>query len=184
MKKAILLALAAMCVSALAFAQEPEAQPEKEKKKGGFMKALKKGVESTTGLRVSDEALFVYPTIGEWKMSVVSCIGDPQTGAVQLVVKYTRLTGDANKSVWSNLREAKVTGGDALTIDRRAADPLYTFEANKPVDVVYQMILGVPADTKTIDVKFNIGTFDEMFEARRIPVEWLGSAPKEEQPAE
>lgn len=69
MKKIICMAMTLLLVMGSAFAQN------ESKKKGGFWSKVKKGVESTTGLDVSKETLFVYPTIGEWKMQFVSAIG-------------------------------------------------------------------------------------------------------------
>jgi len=167
MKKICYLFIAALLISGSVMAQDQE--PEK-KKKGGFMKALKKGVESTTGLKVSDETLFVYPTIGEWKMQVANCKGNPTTGEVILQINATRLTGDGIMDAWCNLREASITGGSALTLHRRSADPHYRFEVGKTIEVTFQSILGVPTDTKSIDVRFEI--IDKSFEARRVPIEW------------
>lgn len=159
--------IAVLLISSFAIAQEQEG-----KKKGGFMKAVKKGVESSTGLRVSDETLFVYPAVGEWKMAFESCVGNPMTGEVVLQIKATKLTDGKMGSTWSNLTEAIITRGGELTLYRRAADPLYNFEPNTPVDITFQTILGVPTDTKTIDVKFAIGPGTELFEARRVPITW------------
>ncbi len=168
MKKIFVLAFAALFISASVMAQEEK----QEKKKGGFMNTLKKGVESTTGLRVSEETLFVYPEIGEWKMSVVSCTGDPASGEVTLKVNMTRLSGSQMMGTPFLIREATVTGStEQLAVERRAVDPLYDFKPNAPVEVTFQRI-GVPADAKSVDVKFSTSDKTRMFEARRVPVEW------------
>ena len=164
MKKIFYFILTVLLISGSVMAQEPE-----KKKKGGFMKALKKGVESTTGLKVSDETLFVYPTVGEWKMQVVSCEGSTATGQVILKINATRLTGDGVISAWCNIREANVTGGGSLKF-HRSADPTYRFEVGKTVEVTFQTLLDVPADTKSIDARFEI--LSQSFEVRRAPIEW------------
>ncbi len=149
-------------------------------KKGGFMNALKKGVESSTGLNVSKEALFVYPStaVGPWKMSVVSCVGDPESGGVELKVNVTamfsspRLTG-----AWAIITKAKSADGTEFGLARRSADPLYDLVPNTPVEVTFQHILGVPADTKTLNVTFYVehNTPAYTFELRDCPIEWVVS---------
>ena len=172
MKKVLVFAFAALFICASAMAQEGK----KEKKNGGFMKALKKGVESNTGLKVSDETLFVYPVIGEWKMEVDSCIGDTVTGTVVLKIKVTKVLGDRTINHRCLLSEAVVTGEKApLKLSGFYADPLYDFEINETVDVSFQPIVEVPEGAKSLDVKFyvNMPTIKELcFEARRVPIEW------------
>ena len=172
MKKLMILALALM-VSAGAVAQE---QKEEKKKGGGLMRALRKGVESATGLDVSKEALFVYPEIGKWKMSVVSCTGDPETGAVDIKLAITtlfsspRLTGARVLIV-----EAGVPGGAELGLERYSADPLWDLVPNKPVEVPLNRVLGVPASAKTINLKFYVENNlpNYTFELRDCPIEWI-----------
>ena len=175
MKKIISLAVAALLICGAVMGQ----QPEEKKKKGGFLNAVKKGVESTTGLRVSDETLFVYPekaAIGEWKMVLESCEGNPATGEVVLKIKATKLMGNPYKNTWSIIKEAVVTGTkEPLMLERRSADPLQTYEVNRPVEMALQRILDVPTDAKFLDVKFYISDRDYVFEARRVPIEWLGA---------
>ena len=171
MRKLFYVTLAALLVCGVATAQN-----EEPKKKGGFMKALKKGVESTTGLRVSDETLFVYPeeaAIGEWKVELVSCVGNPATGEVQPIIKVTKFGEDGAKNTWCKAKEAVVTGSkESLALERRSADPLYSFLANTPVEVTLERVGGVPADARTLDIKFYIWGKEIMFEGRRMPIEW------------
>ena len=140
------------------------------------MNALKKGVESTTGLNVSKETLFVYPVIGEWKMSVVSCEGDPVTGDVVLKINVNRISSQQLTSSVLLIREANVSGSKTpLALERWSADPLHDFKPNTPVDVTFQTIYGVPAESKTLDVKFSTSDRDKMFEARDVPIEWMAA---------
>lgn len=185
MKKLFLLALAAAFVGGAAMAQEPQnaeqapteqaAKPEK-KKGGGFFKALAKGVESTTGLNVSKEALFVYPEIAKWKMSVVSCVGDSKTCTVELKISVMALF-DSPRYTGARvlITEAKVTGGKtALELQRFMADPLHDLVPNRPVEATFNRILGVPADAKTIDLKFYVNNDlpATKFELRDCPITW------------
>jgi len=87
MKKLLLLAAAATMICAAASGQD---QP---KKKGGFWNKVKKGVESTTGLDVSKETLFVYPEMGKWKMEFISATGDSATGLVLVRIGIMPLAG-------------------------------------------------------------------------------------------
>ena len=174
MKKVLVFAFAALFICASAMAQEEK----QEKKGGGFMKALKKGVESATGLKVSDETLFVYPVIGEWKMDIESCIGDKATGEVILKIKVTRIAGEQRyRSMRCLLSEAVITGEKApFQLRGFSANPLYDFEINASTEVTFQPIIGVPETAKSLDVKFYIefpDVADRCFEARRVPVEWL-----------
>lgn len=168
MKKIFALALAALFVCGAAMAQEEK----QEKKKGGFMNAIKKGVESTTGLDVSKETVFVYPEIGEWKMSVASCMGDPASGEVTLKLKITRIASSQMMSTPFLIREARVTGSkELLALERLAVDALNDFRPNAPVEVTLGRI-GAPAGTKLLDIKFSTADKSRMFEARDVPVEW------------
>ena len=171
MKKILVFAFATLFICASAMAQEEK----QEKKSGGLMKALKKGVESATGLKVSDETLFVYPAIGEWKMTVESCIGNKETGNVVLKIKVTKITGNQMMSARCLLSEAVVTGEkDKFELQRFSADPLYSFKIGETVDVTFQTIYGVPETAKSLDVKFYVivPNPEHSFEARRVPVDW------------
>ena len=141
-----------------------------------FLNTIKKGIESTTGLKVSDETLFVYPVIGEWKMQIESCEGDNASGEVVLKIKVTKITGNRIMNERCLLSEAVVTGGkESFKLKSFSADPLYSFEPGKSVNVTFQPILGVPDSVRSIDVKFYIqmpSIKDKCFEIRRVPVDW------------
>lgn len=149
------------------------AQEQEGKKKGGFMKSLKKGVESTTGLKVSDETLFVYPTVGEWKMQLNSCIGNRATGEVVMTITVNKIGGKQLLDVRCLLTgDATVTGGGKVSYGRYPADPLHNFRINTPVQISLQTLYEVPTDAKSLDVSFYIRDKGIMFEARRVPIEW------------
>lgn len=168
MKKTLCI-IVALAMVAGATAQEP-------KKKGGFMNALRKGVESATGLDVSDEALFVYPAVGEWKCKVLSCIGYQGTGAVELKITATKVMGQRRVSQWAIISRARVSGTTLdLPLARRSVDPNYDFEIGQPVEITFQGIGSVPDAARTLDVKFYIGfnTPESTFEARGVAIEWI-----------
>lgn len=173
MKTKVIFAVMALMLCSFSMAQEDSAAT---KKKGGFMKALKKGIESTTGLRVSDETLFVYPTIGDWKMQLASCVGDKETGNVQIKIWVTCLNSkNRHASARCLITEANVTGVDkALELHSFSADPLYDFKPNKAVEATFGAVYDVPRDAKSLDIKFYIDYRhpETIFEARRVPIEW------------
>lgn len=166
MRKIVLLAVLAVFTAGSVMAQDAE----KPKKKGGLWGAIKKGVESTTGLDVSKEAVFVYPKIGEWTVKVESCTGNKETGVVQLKLIMTRLSGtDATgMDVW--LTEAKSNDGTKLGFAERSGF-MYKWENGVPQTVVFQPIGGVPATATAITIKFKWG-YTDTIEGRDIPVEW------------
>lgn len=172
MKKVILFTLAALMVCASAMAQDgSEEQPRR--RGGGFLNALKKGVESSTGLDVSKETVFVYPEIGVWRMSIVSAIGDPATGTVNIVLGVTRLSGGDMKNAWCILWEAVVTGtSEKLQRERRSADPMYDFVVGQTVEVDGEDFYNVPIDARTLDVKLYVDDRAKMIEARDVPITW------------
>ncbi len=165
MKRILVFALAALFICASAMAQEGK----QEKKKGGFLSGLKKAVESTTGLDVSNEAVFVYPKIGEWKMSVESCIGNKELGTVKLKLKVTRFEEEGTGGAFW-LMEAKTTDGVKLGF---AADSelRYKFQTGVTQIVEFQTIAGVPENAKAINIKFKY-LYHDAIEGRDIPIEW------------
>lgn len=173
MKKIIHIALALLLTAGTIHAQEPE------RKRGGFLNAIKKGVESTTGLNVSKEALFVYPQaqMGEWKISLVSCLGNREFGSVTLTLKIIKISGGQSMAERCLFTEAETTDGVALGFGRYSADPLWDFRINTPVEVEMMGIGGVPEDATAINVKFYIGSFADpqrnIFEGRDIPIQWV-----------
>lgn len=167
MKKYI-LTLLALAMMAGAAAQEP--------RRGGFMNALKRGVESTTGLDVSQEALFVYPPAGEWKCTLISCVGYRGTGAVELKITASKIMGNRRVATTMLISQARVTGSmEDLPLARRSASPLYDFEIRRPVEITFQSIGSVPDAAVTLDVKFYVG-YDSpgtSFELRSVPIQWI-----------
>ena len=143
---------------------------------GNFLKTIKKGIESTTGLKISDEMLFVYPTIGEWRMDLESCIGDKITNTVILKIKVTKTLGNRIVNERCLISEAVITGEKTpLGLKGFSADPMYNFEIGQTVDVTFQPIYGVPESAKLLDVKFyiQIPSTERNFEVRRVPIVWL-----------
>ncbi|MDR2891410.1 MAG: hypothetical protein LBV18_07465 [Alistipes sp.] len=170
MKKLILLSVAFLAVCASAAAQD-ETQ-EQPRKRGGFLNALKKGVESSTGLDVSNEALFVYPEIGVWKISVASCVGNRDLGTATLVLRVAKISGTPSRGSWCLLSEAETSDGVELGFGTNSADPLFNFEIGKPIEVPVQIIGGVPDNATALNVKFYIGYRANAFEGRDIPIAW------------
>ena len=86
MKKIILFAIASCLICNLSFSQTDEKKEKKASKLGSF---LKKTVEATTGLNVSDEIYMTQENnklVGEADIGFVGCYGDSKTGNVYLVL--------------------------------------------------------------------------------------------------
>lgn len=181
MKKILMLLAAATMVCASASGQE---QP---KKKGGFWNKVKKGVESTTGLDVSKETLFVYPKIGEWKMQFISAVGNPATGEVSVRIGIMPLSNQTN----AFLQLTEVTDASGKTLPEgtawKATSKFRTSDlANSPLfhedlaggtyaEYSFQPIR-VPEGMKALKaMKFTLETghaVEEGFEVRDVPVTW------------
>ena len=198
MKKLFLTALAALIVAAGAMAQEPaeapkeeakkeEAAPKEEKKKkgSGFLKKLGKVVESSTGLNVSKEALFVYPEIGKFKCSLVSCVGDPATNQVKVRIQITKLFGErTNPNRYPVLEWVKVSGTTSNLPLANKPYPTncvngYDLAPHRPVEFEFEPAqpIVVPAGTKSIDLMFPVGVDGETYkiEARDCAITWLAA---------
>lgn len=137
----------------------------------GFLNAIKKGIESTTGIKTSNETVFIYPTVGEWKMSLVQCRGNKNSGNVAIVFSVTRLLAVDLKNqpcVWS----AYSINGESEKRGNKnpSLEPCYDFMSGTTVRVALQLLPGVPKEAESIDLDFQI--FGQRFEVRRIPVEW------------
>ena len=138
---------------------------------GKLLKAIKKGVESTTGIKTSNETVFVYPEMGAWKMSLVHCRGEKSSGNVNIVINVTRLLGGDIKNqpcIWKtysiNGETSKKNNTNTL------AETLYDFITGNTVKVAFKPLPNVSKEAKTINLEFQI--LGQKFEARRIPVEW------------
>ena len=172
MKKITILLLSVFVWCGGAVAQDEKPQKE-NKKEGGFLKGLKKGFESTTGIKVSEETLFVYPNLAEWKFRVESCKGSRADGTVKLVISATKLTEGNESQTWCNFLEVTLPDGTKADFHQRANDRLRTFNSGQVTVVDFDDIYKVPVDTKAMDVKFYISTRNRVFEGRRIPIEWV-----------
>lgn len=185
MKKIVLLLAAAALVCASAMGQDPE-----PKKKGGFWSKVKKGVESTTGLDVSDEALFVYPNTGVWKMKLISAIGNPEDNTV--VVKFG-IMPVTSKDTWIYAELQGVVGADGKelpegtnwkgvwkyqqTPEQLDQCPMYQKGLLPGVysEFIFPMIC-VPQGMKSFkSLNFALIGFDSNvkgFEIHSVPIEW------------
>jgi hypothetical protein len=136
------------------------------------------GLDPMTGPR------FVYPVAGEWKMSLVSCAGDRTTGTVDITIMTTRLVDDFSFTGSSaTVYEARVTGTDAmLQLETVYSSKLHDFLMNKPVEVRFRQILGVPTDARTLDLKFFLITRGNDFELLDCPITWEPAEPGETTP--
>lgn len=176
MKKLLLLAAAATMICAAASGQD---QP---KKKGGFWNKVKKGVESTTGLDVSKETLFVYPEMGKWKMEFISA-----TGLVLVRIGIMPLAGQ--KAAFLQLTGVIDGDGQALpegkswkaTSKFRTSDldncPLFheNLTAGTFSQYLFQPIRATVGTKSFKTLKFNLETgnaVEEGFEARDVPITW------------
>ena len=185
MKKIVLLLAAAVLVCASAMGQDQE-----PKKKGGFWNKVKKGVESTTGLDVSSEALFVYPNIGVWKMKLISAVGNPEDNTV--VVKFGIMPVTApDTGVFAELQS--VTGADGKelpegtnwkgvwkylynTPEQLAKCPMYQSGLLPSVYSEFTFpVICVPEGMKSFkSLNFSLIGLDNVkgFEIRSVPIEW------------
>lgn len=181
MKKLVMLAAAALMVCAAATGQD---QP---KKKGGFWNKVKKGVESTTGLDVSKETLFVYPQMGQWKMQFVSATGSNETGEVTVRIGIMPLGGQ--KAAFLQLTAVTGAEGQALPEGKAwkatskfktsdlDASPLFHEDLASGVFSEYQFQpIVAPVGMKAFKaLKFTLETGnaqEEGFEARDVPITW------------
>lgn len=182
MRKLTLLATALLLIGAAASGQN---QP---KKKGGFWNKLKKGIESTTGLDVSKETLFVYPQIGDWKMELVEATGDSRTGEVTVRIGIMPLAGQT--AAFLELTGVVGDGGRALPAGKawkehskfRTSDldasPLYRNDlaAGTYGEYCLQTILA-PVGMKSFkSLAFTLETGNAQekgFEARDVAITWI-----------
>lgn len=183
MKKVILMMAAMLLFIAGAGAQE------QTKKKGGFWNKVKKGVESTTGLDVSKETLFVYPTMGEWKMQFVSAIGDPDINVVTVKFRIMPLSGQGSAFVQvtevvdgSNnvLPEGKYWKKTSKFNTRDLSESsLYNDLTPSTYSEYTLQPIGVPEGTKSIKaIKFTLEAQNSQlkgFEIRDVPIDWVKS---------
>ncbi|MDR0828850.1 MAG: hypothetical protein LBN95_01900 [Prevotellaceae bacterium] len=183
MKKIVFFVILATFVAGGAMAQTPTDSTEvkkedvqKEKKKGGFLKGLAKAVESTTGLDVSKEVLFVYPKIGEWKFEVISCIGNKATGEVVLKLKVLKiLDGDLPHELFFYSEVYEAGTKNAIRFLRSySSEVSHDFKIGVAEEVAFQAIKGVPEKVKALDIVFCTRgcSTGYIFEGRSIPVEW------------
>jgi hypothetical protein len=180
MKKLFALTLSALIVCAAAMAQEPE-----KKKRGGFLRGLAKVVESSTGLNVSKEAVFVYEEMGKFKVTMVSCVGDPATGRVVPRLAITKLFGDnTNPNRTFSLEWVKVSGTNSPIPLGKAPWPHafenhYDMVSGQPVEFEFDpaQAIMVPADTPSIDLRFffNADGGKYNIEARDMPITWVAA---------
>ncbi len=139
----------------------------------GFLNSIKKGIESTTGIKTSDGTVFVYPSIGEWKMTLAGCRAqwDDEAGAgrASVDINIVRLMGGDvinMPCVWTSY---SADGAAKIGYNSTEAIPLPDFRMGSAVRVTFSLP-GIPKDAKSLDVWFRIGNLN--FEVRRVPVEW------------
>lgn len=141
------------------------------KKKGGFWNKVKKGIESTTGIDVSKETLFVYPQLGQWKMELKSAVGDTTTGNVTVIFNVMPLGGQQGAS----LKMKGVIGGDGqeLVADKQweHGSNQHDLSAAKFTEFKLRRITVSPEMKSLKAILFTIGN-TEGFEARDIPITW------------
>lgn len=141
------------------------------KKKGGFWNKVKKGVESATGIDVSREALFVYPKLGEWKMTLKSAVGDPETGNVTVIFGVMPLAGQRGTAI----KMAGIIGGDGVEL---VPDKQWEYGSNQhdlsaDTFTEYQLRrITVSPDMRYLkSIHFTVGN-QEGFEARDVAIDW------------
>lgn len=165
--------------------ESKEKKDQKKKKRGALWNKVKKGVESSTGIDVSKETLFVYPEIGEWKMVLKSANGNLETG--ELTVMFGVMPLADHKS--ASISMTDVVDGNNKTLEQKK---YYERSSNKPRVNTYlwaslptkPVTVGVYTDfqlkpiyvekgMKTMKtIKFSLGS-KQGFEARDIPITWV-----------
>lgn len=166
MKKVVLLVMVAFFAAVNVMAQDAP------KKKGNFWNKVKKGVESTTGLDVSKETLFVYPKIGEWKMELKSATGNPATGNVTVVFKVMPLAGQTSATI--RMKDVVDGDGKKLVADKQWEHGAngYDVAAGTFTDCQLRRITVSPEMKSLKMILFRVGN-TEGFEARDIPITWV-----------
>lgn len=191
MRKIILMLITFVCISTtLAYSTEQK-QPEKQegtskekkkKKKNHSGTKLKKRVESTTALDVSDETLFVYPQIAKWKMTLKSAIANLKTG--ELIVIFGIMPLDGQTSAYVAITE--VLGGNNQISAKRTSYRPDESRANTwkytAIQNYNSVTLGLYTDFKLNSIYVEDGakslkqikfvTAQADFEARDIPITW------------
>lgn len=167
MKRVIWLVLVALVAASTVMAQDAP-----KKKKGGLWSKVKKGVESATGIDVSRETLFVYPELGQWKMTLKSADGDPTTGNVTVVFNVMPLAGQKNAAI----KMKGVVGGDGqeLVGGEQWEHGSNQHDLTAGVFTEYELRrITVSPDMKYLKtILFAVGN-KEGFEARDIPITWI-----------
>lgn len=146
-------------------------QQQEPKKKGSFWDKVKKGVESTTGINVSKETLFVYPELGRWKMELKSAKADSVTGVMKVIIKVMPLGGDAS----ARFRMMGVVGEDGKSLvsgtQWEEGSNGYDLAPAGFTEVEFRKIMPPQGMAWLKSLKFNVGNI-EGFEVRDVPIEW------------
>lgn len=173
MKKIILFTIASCLICNLSFSQTDEKKEKKASKLGSF---LKKTVEATTGLNVSDEIYMTQENnklVGEADIGFVGCYGDSKTGNVYLVLTVNFHNDDGKFSL--SIPAAVSSKGKVYKNDKSL-----TFETVKGVPVELNTekapIKNVPASLKHFEsIKIYthlVGRIVEHIYLHNVPILW------------
>ncbi len=139
----------------------------------GFLNTIKKGIESTTGIQTSNETVFVYPAVGEWKMSLGKCHAqwDEEAGAgtAGVGINVVRLLGGDVINMPCTWTSYSADGAAKVSNTSTTAIPLLDFRTGIPVKASFSLPR-IPKGAEKLDIWFRIGNLN--FEVRRVPVKW------------
>jgi hypothetical protein len=150
------------------------AQTEKTKKKSKFGSFLKKAVEATTDINVSNE-FFVVNNLPGYTVAFKSCIGDPtaQTVTLTFVLKHNK----ENQSI--NLKDAQGYDQEGNTYEGYPNERLFDLPTGIPLKITYVFSGVLPAVTQMelLKVKIwfngaNTSADIKDIEFRNVPIDW------------
>ncbi|MBQ9254646.1 MAG: hypothetical protein IJ180_07740 [Bacteroidales bacterium] len=176
MKKGLLLLMATLLVIGGANAQNNKDKKEKKTSKVGSF--LKKTVESTTGLNVSDE-VYITMESGEHKNKIdlgfVGCYGDSHTGEVYMVIT-AKMKIDRIK-VYISQHSAATSKGKMYNIgdNYNNVDVEYMKNIATEVNLDVTPLLNVPNSvTQFEDVKLRVqvGGDTDSYHFHNVPILW------------
>ncbi|MBP3254269.1 MAG: hypothetical protein J6M30_07155 [Bacteroidales bacterium] len=178
MKKGLLLLAAALFAFAAVNAQTDDKSGKKERKTSKVGSFLKKTVEASTGLNVSDE---VYITMENKRLNdkidlgFVGCYGDSKTGDVYMVVT-AKMKTDRIK-VYINTENAATAKGKMYNTGSNCSTVDVEYAKNIAVEVNMEKrpLLNVPTSVKQLeDVKLRvqIGGDSDYYHLHNVAVQW------------
>ena len=178
MKLRLILVIAALLVFGGAYAQTDNKSAKKEKKTSKVGSFLKKTVEASTGLNVSDE---VYITMENNRqkdnidLGFVGCYGDSKTGEVYMVI--TAKMKIDQKKVYVNTVSAVTSKGKVYNTGDNYSNVDVEYAKNIPVEVNMSArpLLNVPESVTQLEdvkVRVQVGGDHDYYHFHNVPIQW------------